>query len=118
VLSAAVFYPEGGSVLAPSREFCRRIPIAISSYDVPEFHGSRTSRRAAAVQYPLHDGSNAFLTAIDFGPKTADPSSKAHLEEANLLNHAPSCDTRLTKLAQVSGFRDQGTEIRNRKIHT
>jgi hypothetical protein len=22
------------------------------------------------------------------------------------------------KLAQVSGFRDQGTEIRNRKIHT
>jgi len=43
------------------------------------------------------------------------------LKEAYLLNHAPSCDTRLMgkhKLAQVSGFRDQETEIGNSKIHT
>jgi len=43
------------------------------------------------------------------------------LQEAYLLNHAPSCDTRRIgkhKLAQVSGFRDQETEIGNSKIDT
>jgi hypothetical protein len=38
-----------------------------------------------------------------------------------LLNHIPSCETRRMgkhKLAQVSGFRDQETEIGNSKIHS
>jgi hypothetical protein len=38
-----------------------------------------------------------------------------------LSYHAPSCNTRRMgkhKLAQVSGFRDQETEIGNSKIHT
>ena len=42
-------------------------------------------------------------------------------QEVYLLNHAPSCDTRRMgkhKLAQVSEFSDQETEIGNSKIHT
>ncbi len=35
-------------------------------------------------------------------------------EEADFLNHAPSCDD----AAHGKGLRDQVTEIRNRKIHT
>ena len=41
--------------------------------------------------------------------------------QGRTLHHAPSCDTRRMgehKLAQVSGFRDQETEIGNSKIDT
>jgi len=49
------------------------------------------------------------------------PGRSVPSELGPLLNHAPGCDTRRmgsNKLAQVSGFSDQETEVGNAKIDT